>query len=345
MKKSLNLGRSLKIIISLGLFVFLGISSCQKLEVDELREARSIDFSQLGVKHNYDTPLEALDFEEEDLKDLYLSKLGGESSRLSFEEMEYPTLEEVAALEEENLKKYPDFNEMADEDVEWIKRDFPTLSEQEIAENIEAISEYYMQNLRYDLVVDLAEGAGELRRAYGDYYPYKLCSKEFWFLVWRPTAAIQINKAKSDAYEYADEFYPDMGGWQTKKDAFRHAIWNVLIAKYYGGKKKSIHKGVNMARRISNLHEECNAERDDAEDWDMEMDYHNNRVGRDYFESVAKIKTKRRRFWFKKKWLECPSNSVLKTEIKNRSDRAYKASKDVNAVRRVSNARLVYFKN
>ena len=82
----------------------MGISSCQKLDVDELREARSVDFSQLGVKHNYDTPLEALDFEEEDLKNLYLSKLGGESSRLSLEELEYPTLDEVAVLEEENLK-------------------------------------------------------------------------------------------------------------------------------------------------------------------------------------------------------------------------------------------------
>jgi len=278
--------------------VFLVISSCQKLDVDEFREARSVHFSELGVEHNYDTPIEALYFEEEDLKTLYMRKLGAGSSLRGSGELEYPSLEEVAAVEEENLKQYPDFDEMVDEDIEWIKRDFPTLSEKEIAENIDAISEYYIKNLQYNLIVDLAEGTGELRSSYD--YPYELCRDEFWFLVKRPTAAIQIHKAKGDAMEYADEYYPNMDRSLTKRDAFRHSMWNILIAKYYGGKKKSVSKGVSMARAFANLHEECNAEKG-ADDWDMEMDYHNNMVGRAYFESVAKIKTKKRRFWFKKK--------------------------------------------
>jgi hypothetical protein len=67
----------------------------------------------------------------------------------------------------------------ANEDIEWIKRDFPTLSEKEIAQNIDAISEYYIKNLQYNLIVDLAEGTGELRSSYD--YPYELCRDEFWF--------------------------------------------------------------------------------------------------------------------------------------------------------------------
>ena len=92
-------------------------------------------------------------YEEEDLQTLYLSKLGGGLKSANIEELEYPSLEEIAAVEEENLKQYPDFDEMADEDIEWIKKDFPTLTEQEIAENIEAIADYYIKNLQYDLII------------------------------------------------------------------------------------------------------------------------------------------------------------------------------------------------
>jgi hypothetical protein len=319
------------------------ISSCQKDETElidnQVEKDCSADFNGLKVNHNYNAPLEALYYEKEDLQTLYLSKLGGGLKSANLEELEYPSLEEMAAVEDENLKQYPDFDEMADEDIEWIKRDFPTLTEQEIAENIEAISEYYIKNLQYDLIIDLTENRNSLKSA--SYYGGTTCSKEFWFLVLKPKAAIQIKKAREDAEKYTIELYGDnLGG--DKSDAFRHIIWNTLIAKYYGGKKKSISKGVDMAKTFTDIHEDCNSG-DGQEEYDQEMDYHNNWIGRDHFQRIASIKTKRRRFWFKKKWLVCPDNSTIKTAIKAKVDNAKKVSKDVASIKAIGKYIPVYY--
>ena len=312
----------------------------EKKSIDtQIENDCSVDFNGLKVNHNYNAPLEALYYEKEDLQALYLSKLGGGLKSANLEELEYPSLEEIAAVEEENLKQYPDFDEMADEDIEWIKKDFPTLTEQEIAENIEAISEYYIKNLQYDLIIDLTENRNILKSA--SYYGGASCSREFWFLSTKPTAATQIKKAKEDAEKYTKDYDPSGNHWLTKADAFRHGIWNVLIAKYYGSKKKSVGKGVDMARDFTNIHEDCN-KGDGSADWDIEMDLHNNLTGREYFRSVASIKKKKRRFWFTKKWLECPDNTTLIAEIEKRADNATKTSKDVNSIKNVSSSKLVY---
>lgn len=319
------------------------VTSCQKDEEEsidtQIENDCSVDFNGLKVNHNYNAPLEALYYEKEDLQALYLSKLGGGLKSANIEELEYPSLEEIASVEEENLKQYPDFDEMADEDIEWIKKDFPTLTEQEIAENIEAIADYYTKNLQYDLIIGLTANKNNLKSA--SYYGGASCSREFWFLSTKPTAATQIKKAKEDAEKYTSELYGvNKGG--DKSDAFRHIIWNTLIGKYYGGKKKSVSKGVDMAREFTNIHEDCNRKANQPE-YDQEMDYHNNWIGRDYFQSIASIKKKKRRFWFTKKWLECPSNSTIKSAIKKKVDGAKKVSKDVSAIKSVSKYTPVYY--
>ena len=73
------------------------------------------------------------------------------------------------------------------------------------------------------------------------------------------------------------------------------------------------------------------------------MDYHNNLVGRDYFQKVARIKSRRRWFWFRKRWLEAPSDDAMKNAIKAKADVAIKVSKNINSVRAVSRSRLVFF--
>lgn len=97
-----------------------------------------------------------------------------------------------------------------------------------------------------------------------------------------------------------------------------------------------------MAREFTNIHEDCNRKANQPE-YDQEMDYHNNWIGRDYFQSIASIKKKKRRFWFTKKWLECPSNSTIKSAIKKKVDGAKKVSKDVSAIKSVSKYTPVYY--
>jgi hypothetical protein len=54
-------------------------------------------------------------------------------------------------------------------------------------------------------------------------------------------------------------------------------------------------------------------------------------------------KTKRRRLWFKKKWLVCPDNSTIKTALKAKVDNAKKVSKDVASIKAVGKYIPVYY--
>ena len=84
---------------------------------------------------------------------------------------------------------------------------------------------------------------------------------------------------------------------------------------------------------------------DGASDWDCQMDYHNNWIGRDYFEKNASIKRESRWWWFTdKKTLDCPMNATIKVQIliKIKYD-SKKVDKTKEAVEAVSKIKPVYF--
>lgn len=62
-------------------------------------------------------------------------------------------------------------------------------------------------------------------------------------------------------------------------NAFRHALWNVLIAKRCYKMNQSIEKSVSWAKKITDLHEQL-APNSKLE---MQMDLHNNYIGRFIF--------------------------------------------------------------
>ncbi len=78
--------------------------------------------------------------------------------------------------------------------------------------------------------------------------------------------------------------------------------------------------------------------------YDCQMDYHNNWIGRDYFESVASIKKKSRKWFGKKKYLSCSTNGTIKSIIKGKVNNAKKVDKTKSAVDAVSKYTPVYFK-
>lgn len=301
-----------------------------------------------GLEVNHKNDLEALNYTIEDYQELYLNRYKSTArSNATLDDIDYPSVETLAQIEEEIIPNYPDVYEMSDEDIDRIKLDFPSLSDQEIAENLEVIAEYYDKNIQYDyfqeLLDNLTQNTFENARLSGG-YPGGMCSYEFWYIAGKPTAAYCINKAKNKALEMTNSQFSGQSKSQTKADAFRHGVWNVLIAKYYGTKKKSVTKGVNLAKGFTDRHELCNLDAG-IKDWDCEMDYHNNYVGRDYFQKNSYIKTKKRKLWFKKKWLVSPSESVIKNAFKTKANNATKVGKSVNKVRQVSKYKLVYFEN
>ena len=102
-------------------------------------------------------------------------------------------------------------------------------------------------------------------------------------------------KAKALTKKLIDtvEEFQGMSDSRTKADAFRHAIWNVLICKYVGEDKRKISDCVKIADDFTTRHE-TGANQPSYmtdEEWELDkcMDLHNNKQGRNYFESVATI--------------------------------------------------------
>jgi hypothetical protein len=62
-------------------------------------------------------------------------------------------------------------------------------------------------------------------------------------------------------------------------NAFRHALWNVLIAQKCMSGKKVLSKVLNWTKLIADWHEEAFF----SNELPMKMDYHNNAVGRTIF--------------------------------------------------------------
>lgn len=335
--------RVLKFLVTASMAVL--IFSCEKEnyydsagKLDESEKPQS--FKELGLEHNYSTPLEALDFEVEDLQSLYFENGGLKSASI---EEEYPSISEMAAIVEENLSKYPNVYEMDSLDYLKVKSNFPSLTDEQIEENLDLIDDYYTKNLQYDLILGIIEEKNKpkLKSGTGDYLGTGLYSQEFWYLSTRPRAISSVKDAAEDAEKYTKELYgANKGGDQS--DAFRHICWNTLIAKYHADKKNDIDKGVELAKEFTDRHEKGNKEAG-SEDYDCEMDYHNNWIGRDYFKSIASIKKKSRKWFGKKKYLDCPSNDTIKKEIKKKVDNGKKVSKTVEAVKAVSKYTPVYF--
>lgn len=166
------------------------------------------------------------------------------------------------------------------------------------------------------------------------------CSKEIWFGLWHAQAVNDIKDARDKAIQYEKDLFGDVTGL-TVGDAFRHSIWNTLIAKYYAERKKDVLKGVEMALEFTNLHEECN-EVCGSDDWDIAMDKHNNFVGRNYFLSTAFIQTTGK--WpFRKKHLNSLTDNQYKNGTKAKADNALKLPKSKSAVESSYPYTLVYF--
>ncbi|SHI91089.1 DUF6973 domain-containing protein [Aquimarina spongiae] len=73
--------------------------------------------------------------------------------------------------------------------------------------------------------------------------------------------------------------YKDSHHLHGKGNAFRHALWNVLLALYTFRIHKNVQKSIKWAERITDLHEEL-APNNSLE---KAMDLHNNAVGRAFF--------------------------------------------------------------
>ena len=334
------------IIVLTGLLIY----SCQDQDdySPEIAESNSkidtsklIDFKGLPVNHRFITPIENLNIKhtEDVLKQIYNnSKLGviqqkGSASRTS--NIQLPNANLIVEATNEVIEQFPYRNiehelelDPEKEDLDhWkmIKTDFPTLTESEIEKNIELIDEYYSQNLDYVVLNKIAKNEVVLARKVAAKSSESCVFKKIISIKWglvRATYAMVL--ASTRASTSAGNYYPDSygsyygyaggGGTDTRGDAYRHTLWNALLANYYFTISEKV-KRVNFAKAVADANEECN----DSNPVDSEaMDYHNNAIGRKiWYDNTSYKKT-----WFG--WiygLNLPSTSRLKDLVREAVDK------------------------
>jgi hypothetical protein len=95
--------------------------------------------------------------------------------------------------------------------------------------------------------------------------------KPFYFL---PT-----HRATLQTVQICNRLFKKQHHKNNVTNAFRHALWNVLIAKRCYKMNQSVEKSVSWAKQITDLHEQL-APNSYLE---MQMDLHNNKIGRVIF--------------------------------------------------------------
>ncbi|MBL4604770.1 MAG: hypothetical protein JKY02_03655 [Flavobacteriaceae bacterium] len=94
-------------------------------------------------------------------------------------------------------------------------------------------------------------------------------------------------RATLSVMKIAQNEFPNIHGELNKANAFRHALWNVLIAKECAKFSKNIESVIRWTEQITDWHEEFSPN----EELPKFMDLHNNRVGREiYMEMNTKSK-------------------------------------------------------
>ena len=101
----------------------------------------------------------------------------------------------------------------------------------------------------------------------------------FWILIKKPLYILPTIQATRQTIDICNELYHKEHHLTGKPNAFRHALWNILICKKIFKVSKNVITSVAWAKTITDLHEEL-APNDLL---DKTMDLHNNEYGRQLF--------------------------------------------------------------
>ena len=99
-----------------------------------------------------------------------------------------------------------------------------------------------------------------------------------WFLQ-HPLYMFATAKATYFTMRIAQKEFPDIHDQHNKANAFRHALWNILIAKEGAKFSSDLEAVLNWTKRITDWHEEFSPNKEMAK----LMDLHNNKFGRNQF--------------------------------------------------------------
>lgn len=105
--------------------------------------------------------------------------------------------------------------------------------------------------------------------------------KMFRALTSKPLLILPTFWATLESVIFSEMYFSEAHGGQGVANAFRHAAWNLLIAKNCS-LFTSQEKAMNWAKFTTDLHEEYFPN----EPFDTQMDLHNNRIGREVYKEL-----------------------------------------------------------
>ncbi|MFL1894327.1 DUF6973 domain-containing protein [Aquimarina sp. 2-A2] len=100
-----------------------------------------------------------------------------------------------------------------------------------------------------------------------------------WLMMRHPLYVFPTLKATQETLRICNKRYGDLHHKNGKANAFRHALWNLLLCRYVYQKSKNTEKAEGWAERVTDLHERLAPN----EELDTAMDLHNNKIGRMLF--------------------------------------------------------------
>lgn len=98
----------------------------------------------------------------------------------------------------------------------------------------------------------------------------------------KPWYIIPTYRATRQTVKICNSHFGKLHHKNNKTNAFRHALWNFLIAKNCFKVSGSVEKAIRWSKRITDLHEDLSPNPELA----RKMDLHNNAVGRRIFKDT-----------------------------------------------------------
>lgn len=105
---------------------------------------------------------------------------------------------------------------------------------------------------------------------------FKQLKSLFLIFIKHPLFVYPTFKATSNSMYITQKEFPNIHGKNNKANAFRHALWNILLVVAYTKQKKNLKKSVQFANVITLWHEDFSPNKP----IEKLMDLHNNAVGR-----------------------------------------------------------------
>lgn len=320
-------------ILGLMLVVAVGFTGCKNSFVDTRNEAVSGTsdlkvqelLSKTRVNLFQGVEISDLGISDESREKRLVSEISRKASRAVSPAEPVIDIETVSKILDETVSSVdiPELLEPTEEDIAKIQETFLDLTEEEVIENLDTISRIYQDEisaLAMPKIVgsaDISEYSSVIRaisiKDWKIYYDgVQITSYIVSAMLKHPFSAMGVIKQKNLAVGYTKEYMKTEDSHNNKADAFRHAVWNIVMCKEGWGKKDS---KISWASDFATAYEKGG----NYEKFESEMDLHNNRVGRDYYNANSSKTYKKFLWWQYESGVNEPSYESACKAIKEKA--------------------------